>query len=185
MQKLKQQFVSSLQELKNMKTLAATAMLIAIAVVLGFFATIQIGDFIKIGFSFLANEITAFAFGPVVGGLMAGIADITKYLVKPTGPFFFGFTFNAILGGVIYGIVLYQKPFSIKRIFTAKLLVTVIVNLCFNTLWLSILYGNSFLVILPMRALKSAIMLPIETILFYMVAKALTKAKVFAFMKAK
>lgn len=184
MQKMKQQFQDSFQELKHMKTLAVTAMLIAVAVVLGFFS-VQLTDFIKIGFSFLANELTAFLFGPAVGGIMAGIADIVKYLIKPTGPFFFGFTFNAILGGVIYGMVLYKKPFTLRRILTAKVIVVLLVNLGLNTLWLSIMYGSSFVALLPVRAAKEAMMLPIETILLYTVTKALSKAKVFAVVRAK
>lgn len=43
-------------------------------------------------------------FGPVVGGIMGGIGDILKFLIKPTGPYFFGYTLNAMLGPVIYGI---------------------------------------------------------------------------------
>ena len=55
-------------------------------------------------------------FGPVVGGIMGGVADIIKYLLKPTGPFFFGFTFNAILGAVIYGVMLYKSRSALKNI---------------------------------------------------------------------
>ena len=90
------------------------ALLIAIAVVLGFFS-VQLTENLKIGFSFIANELTAMLFGPVVGGIMGGVADIIKYLLKPTGPFFFGFTFNAILGAVIYGAVSYTHLDVYKR----------------------------------------------------------------------
>lgn len=184
MQKMKQQFVDSWHELKSMKTIAATAMLISVAVVLGFFS-VQVTDFIKIGFAFLANELTAFLFGPAVGGVMAGIADIIKYLIRPTGPFFFGFTFNAILGGVIYGMILYKKPVSLMRIFMAKLTVSVVVNAILNTYWLSILYGSAFIAILPVRLVKEVVMLPIETVLLYMVMKALSRAKIFAALRVK
>lgn len=61
-------------------------MLLAIAVVLGFY-TLQVTDFIKIGFAFIADEMTGMMFGPVVGGLMGAAADIVKYLVRPTGAF--------------------------------------------------------------------------------------------------
>ena len=48
-------FTDSLQELKNLKSMVMAAMLLAIAVVLGFF-TLQLTEFIKIGFAYIANE---------------------------------------------------------------------------------------------------------------------------------
>ncbi len=168
-------FSKSCKELKKTRTITAVAMFMAVAVILGFFA-IVIGDYIKISFAFIANELTSMLFGPVVGGIMGGLTDILKYLVKPTGPFFFGFTFNAILGGIIYGCILYKRPVKLVRIFIAKTIVMVIVNLILTTLWLSIMYGQAFVVLLPLRAMKEIIMLPIETGMLYITAKALEKA---------
>ncbi len=36
-----------------------------------------------------------------------------------------------------------------------------------NTLWISMLYGKGFFVILPLRVLKNAIMLPIDSCILY------------------
>lgn len=178
MKRIKSQFVNSWHELKHLKTMVITSMFIAIGIVLGFFFTVQITDFLRMGFSFIANELTALMFGPVVGGLMAGITDILKYLLKPSGPYFFGFTFNAILGAVIYGIILYRNPVTFKRIFAAKVIVGVIVNLFFGTLWLSMLYGKAFTVLVPARLVKQICTVPVESVILYVVAKALSAAKV-------
>jgi ECF transporter S component (folate family) len=167
-------FTKSWKELKKIRTITAVAMFMAVAVVLGSFAII-IGDYIKISFAFIANELTSMLFGPVVGGIMGGLTDVLKYIVKPTGPFFFGFTFNAILGGIIYGSILYKRPVSFIRILIAKVIVMVIINLCLTTLWLSILYGQAFMALLSIRVIKEAIMLPIETSMLFITAKALEK----------
>ncbi|MBC5745665.1 folate family ECF transporter S component [Lachnospiraceae bacterium MD308] len=182
MKGIKALFADSIQELKDLRTLAVTAMLLAIAVVLGFY-TLQLTDYIKIGFAYIANETTGMLFGPAVGGIMGGLADLLKYLVKPTGPFFPGFTISGICGGIIYGIVLYKKPLTVKRVVFANFLVMVLVNILLNTYWLTLLYGDAYLALLPVRILKQAVMLPIETALFYTVAKVLTKANVFAMMR--
>ena len=116
---------------------------------------------------------------------MAGIADIIKYLLKPTGPFFFGFTFNAILGAVIYGMMLYKKPISFKRILASKVVVAVVVNAFLNTYWLSILYGNAFFAILPLRLLKQIITVPLQALLLYTVVEVLEKAKFFSAFRAR
>ena len=63
------QFVDSYKELKNLKTLVMTALLIAMGIILGQFS-IQITDTMKIGVSFVATQLTATLFGPVVGGIM-------------------------------------------------------------------------------------------------------------------
>lgn len=177
MEKIKLQFVSSWHELKKIKTLVMTALLMAIAVILGFY-TIQVSDSLKIGFSFIANELTGMMFGPVVGGIMAAAADILKFLVKPTGPFFFGFTFNALLAGMLYGMFLYKRPLSLKRVFFANATVSVIVNMLLATYWISMLYGIPLMVLFPTRIIKEITMLPIEVLLYYMVAKALQRTKI-------
>ena len=89
MKQLKQQFVDSWHELRKTKVMAVAAMLIAIGVILGFFS-VQLTEFIRIGFSGIPNELASMLFGPVVGGIMGGIGDILKFLIKPTGPYFFG-----------------------------------------------------------------------------------------------
>lgn len=183
MEKMKKQFTDSLQELKEKKCLAVTAMLIAVGIILGFFS-VQVTDFIRLGFSGLANELTAFLFGPVVGGIMGGAADILKYILKPTGPFFFGWTLNAVLAAMIYGVIFYHHPISLKRILAAKLLVAVLINLVLGTYWLHIMYGQAFFVLLPARALKQVASVPLEAVLFYAVAQTLHKAKVFAAVRS-
>ena len=182
MRKIKTLFVDSFRELKDTRTLVASAMLLAIAVVLGFY-TLPLTESIKIGFAYLANELAGMLFGPVVGAIIGGTADILKFIVNPTGPFFPGFTISGICGGLIYGCILYKKPLHIGRIILANSLVTVLVNLLLNTYWISMLYGNAFVALLPARIVKQLIMLPIEVILFYTVARVLAKARVFAMIK--
>ena len=177
-------FKDSFHELKNLKSLVMAAMLLAIAVVLGFF-TVQLTESIKIGFANLANEFAGLMFGPVVGSIIGALADILKYMVNPTGPFFPGFTISAFIGGLIYGIILYKKPLSLKRVIVANTMVTILVNLLLNTYWLTLLYGNAYAVLLPARIVKQLIMLPIEVVLFYTVAKILMKAGIMLFLKTK
>jgi ECF transporter S component (folate family) len=174
MRKTKEMFIDSLKEFQSTKTIVVCGMMAALAVVLGLIATIQIGQYIKIGFSGLPNRVVEFLFGPVVGCIFGGTLDILKYIVNPTGPFNFGFTISAMASGIIYGCFFYQKPISIWRIAGAEFLVKLFVNCGLNTYWLSILYGNAFMVLLPARALKNLIMWPVDCIIIFM---ALTMVK--------
>jgi riboflavin transporter len=164
-------FSSSYRELKNIRCITLVAMLGAISIVLGMYLTIMPVETMKISFTFLPNEFVYYLFGPVVGAVYGAALDILTFVVRPTGPFFYGFTVSAILTGFIYGIILYRKPLSLMRIITAKVIHMVAINLILNTYWLTLLYGSGFLALLPMRLLKAVIMLPVETLLLYSLIK--------------
>lgn len=182
MKKFIQTLQSSLHELSTTKNLVLCGLMAALSIILGTFASISVGPYIKIGFSSIPNRIVDCLFGPVVGCLFGGALDLLKFLVKPDGPFFFGFTFDAMLAGFLYGIILYKKPLKWQRVLAAEFVNKLIVNCGFNTLWISILYGKGFFVLFPARILKNLIMLPIDTvILFFALTLMKQIAKQFGF----
>ena len=204
MKKLKELYQQSLQELCHTKTVVLCGLLAALAIVLrvclsslyanlemmkcllSMVASIQLGPYIKIGFSGLPNRIVEFLFGPAVGCLFGGALDLLKYVLKPDGPFFFGFTFNAMLSGLIYGTLLYRRPVSIKRIVIAEFFVKLVINCGLNTLWISMLYGKGFIALLGPRVIKNVIMLPIDSfILFFALTYAKKIAAQFGFFTVK
>lgn len=182
MKKLATLFTDSYREVKQVRTVTTAAMFGAISVVLGYF-TIVIGDYIKIGFSTIANQFVYYLFGPVVGGCFGGALDILKYLIKPTGAFFPGFTFSAIAAGVLYGCFLYKKPITLVRVLMAELIVSIICNMLLGTLWLSMLYGKGFMALLPLRVFKNLVMWPVNSFLFYSIGKTLEASGVFRVLK--
>ena len=167
MKKLTEIYRDSLKELLNTRNMVLCGLMAALAVVLGMVASIDLGPYIRIGFSGLPNRVVECLFGPVTGCLFGGMLDVLKYVLKPTGPFFFGFTFNAMVAGLIYGTLLYRNPVTVKRVVAAEFLIKLLVNCLLNTLWISILYGKGFSAILPLRVLKNAIMLPIDSCILY------------------
>lgn len=156
----------------RVRTITTLGLFGAIAVVLGAF-TLVLGDYIKIGFSTIANQFVYYLYGPVVGGLFGGVLDILKYLVKPTGAFFPGWTISAAVAGVLYGCFLYRRPLSLRRVLAAELAVSVVCNMLLGTLWLTVMYEKGFLALLPMRVIKNLIMWPVNSLIFYSMAWAL------------
>ncbi len=166
-----------IDEIKNVKTLTVSAMLIALAVILSY-VTIVPSEYLHIGLAFLPKEVMAALFGPFVGMLGNGVVDIIQYAIRPTGPYFFGWTFNAMLIGLFGGLILYKKPVRLWRV----LLVNgfeALVNIFLATWWISILYGNGFMALFPMRAIKNLIQYPVNVILFYAIWKILEREKIF------
>ena len=177
MRKLRQQFSDSTKELRKLNTLVLTALLIAVGIVLGQFS-IQITQDVKVGISFIATQVTATMFGPVVGGIMGGVADVVKFIIKPTGAFSILWTLNAIVGPIIYGIMLYKKKFTFWRVLLSKTVVAIVVNVCMSCTWSAILYGSAFWAILPTKVVQQIIQVPVQSIIFYIFVQALQKARV-------
>ena len=184
MKRLATLFTQSYEEMRKPRTITACAMFAAAAVVLGYF-TISVGNYVKIGFSGIPNVLVGCLFGPAAGGFFGGFMDLFKYIVKPTGAFFPGFTVNAVLGGVIYGCSYYQRRITLVRVFATKLLVILVCNCFLNTLWLSMLYGQAFIVLLPARVVKNLVMWPLDSLIFYTIAKTMETAGIFRAIRGR
>lgn len=169
-------FLFSYRELKKVRTITTVAMFVALSVILGVF-TVPVGNFLKIGFSSLTTVGIGYLFGPTVGSIFGALTDVVKHMIKPTGPFFPGFTLNAVIAGFIYGSLLYKKSVSIKRILIAELTVSIICNMLLGTLWLNMLYGKAFMAVFPMRAVKNITMLPVNTFMAYALLKIMEQYK--------
>lgn len=153
----------------SLKKIIYLSLLIAMEVIFTRFLSIQT-PIVRIGFGFLPIAIAAIMFGPIYGGIMAALSDLIGMMLFPTGGAFFpGFTISAFVTGVIFGLVLYRKTKSVKRIAIAVLLDTLVVTLVLNSIWLTILTGQGILAIMPARLIKATIMAPIQILLIHRV----------------
>ena len=152
--------------MKKTRILVLMGLFISLEVVLTRFIAIET-PIIRIGFGFLPIAISAIMFGPVIGGLTATIADIIGMIIAPKAAYFPGLTFSAFMTGFIYGLFLHKKNKSILKIFLAVLTITLIVDLSLNTVWLSMLTGKAASAIIVPRLIKSAAMLPVQTVTTY------------------
>ena len=166
-------FPDSFREMSKLRTITLIAMLLAVSVVLSFF-TIQVSESLRLGLGYLVTATMGMLFGPVTAGIAAGVGDIVKYLIKPSGAFFPGFTITAILGGVLYGMVFYHSRVTLVRAIVAKTLTNLLLNILLNTFWLSIMMGKGFWALVPSRVIKNIALLPVEILLLYSVLRIVT-----------
>lgn len=162
------------ESLKDTKVFTGASLLVAITVVLNFFRII-ISNTNQILFSYLGVAAAGFLYGPIIGGLVGGLADILGFYIKPSGPFFIGFTINAILSGVIYGAFLYKKKPTILRILICSLVEGIIINIILTPIWLNIMYGTALFAV-P-RVVKFLMLLPLKVVLIYFVTNILCRIK--------
>ena len=140
--------------------LLVLALLIAMEIVLNRFVSIRTWN-LKIGFSFIPIVVAAMLYGPLGGAVVAGIGDLIGAILFPNGPFFPGFTFTALLTGLVFGLFLRKKQ-SFLTVIPAVAINQLVLSLLLNTLWISILYGSPYFPTLVSRLPQCAILIPVQ-----------------------
>ena len=86
---------------------------------------------------------------------------------------------------MIYGCAYYRKSITLFRVLVTKLVVILICNVLLNTLWLSMLYGQAFAVLLPVRLMKNLIMWPVDSLIFFTIARTFEVAGIFRMIRGR
>lgn len=162
------------EKLSSPKTLTGAAMLVALYTILSIF-TIKLSTTWEIGFAYLALAVCGMLYGPVVSGIAGAVGDTLGFIVSPNGSFFPGFTLSAFIMGFIYGLILYKRPVSLRRVLFVQLIVMVVCSLILTPMWLNMMYGTS-LIALP-RIIRNVILYPVNTALIYFISKAVRDFK--------
>lgn len=176
---------NSLSELKNIYSLAAIAMLLALRIVLGFFANGTVAFFdnsVKISGSFLPIAVTGVMFGPIPAALVGALGDIISFIINPVGGAYFpGFTISGLLTGAIYGFAFYKNNVSIIRVIIAWFVNMLVVETFLSAFWLYFLYGagagNTYTFYLTTRFVSVAVKSIPEIILLFALGKLASKIK--------
>ena len=177
-------------ELKDIKMLVITALMIALRIALKPFA-IYIGPQMAIQTATLATALGAMIFGPVVAIPAAMISDTIGFMIFPTGDYFLPFMLTEIASTMIYALCFYRAKPSAARVMIARFLICSLVNVVLQQLifaWQYTYMGNpdkakdSILGIMGMaRIFKNLFFFPIETVVITLFLKVLlpvtTRAK--------
>lgn len=167
-------FARSAKEFKSLHTIILCGLLGALGIILSLFTSIHLGPF-TITYAWIPNRIVDFLFGPFVGAIYGGVMDIIKFMMKPSGSFNLAYTAMAVFAGIIFGAVLYKKPVSFARILFAQALVKIFINVLMGTYLMAFERGEAFMALLPARLIKNLIMIPMDSIIFFIVITALVK----------
>ena len=172
-----------MKKLRDTNTLTLAAMLTALGIVLGFLK-IPINQIIEIRFGSLPIGIAGMSLGPGIAAIVGALTDIGGYLVKPTGPFFPGFTFSSIVGGIIFGLMLHNKKITFARVLATQVVYTIVVGIILNSYWLDVLYfQNGYFATIMARLPKELIMIPIMSVIYYSIVKAFGRTRIGEFAR--
>lgn len=140
------------------------SLLIALEIVLSRFLSISTPH-LKIGFAFVPLALCAMLYGPVWAGTAGALADFLGAILFPIGPYFPGFTLTNCLAGILFGLCLRrERSDRWGFILLAVGLKGLCLSLLLNTLWISMLYGTPYLVLLPTRVFQCAVEMPVQII---------------------
>lgn len=168
------------KKLKNPRVLTVCAMMMALNIILGYF-TLRFTEFLRIGFGFVTQPVVGMSFGPIICCMTGMIQDVISLALNPTGAYIPAYTLSVGISGMFYGLVLHSGKQNHKvtfwRVFLAELLVTFVGNILLNTIALAPTVASGFVGILPSRMLKNLLLLPIQTVVSYLILKFVQKEK--------
>lgn len=158
---------------KLFRMLIVLAMLTALEIVLSRFLSVNAWN-LKIGFSFVPVVVAAILYGPLAGACVAALGDFLGAILFPIGPYFPGFTFTALLTGLVFGLFLHKKQ-TLLRAVIPVCINQLVLSLLLNTLWISVLYHSPFFPTLVSRLVQCGILIPVQIIVIFALIPALRK----------
>ncbi len=152
-----------------------TAISIVLTRVFGFIIPIAGVGALRISFGEIPIMLSGILFGPVAGAVTGVAADLIGYAINSHGGAFFpGFTLTAALTGIIPGLLLFRRMKDPQwwQVGLTVLVTDLITGVFLNTLWLTIMFGQGFFILLPARLLARLVTLPIFTLVVFLVGRA-------------
>lgn len=163
-----------MRNLKNLRMVVLAGLITAVSIVSKsmFFV---VGENLRVYFGYIAVMTGCYIYGPVLGIFVGFASDVLGHFLFPSGEYFFGYTLSAMLSGLIYGMLLYKSRISFWRVFLAKGLVNVFVNIGLGSLWSKMITGKAYLYFMYKSVVKNLLLLPIEAIIAFTVLVSLSR----------
>ncbi len=152
----------------NVIQITVIGMLLALQVVAGMFFSIKL-PLVTIGFIFLPLSLTSILYGPWWGGAAGVMGD---FLIASLGPYGYypPMATTAFLSGCIYGLFLYRKPLTVKRITLCVLTECLLCSVLLQTYWITLLSGKGYFALMPLRLFQNVVVAPVSVALIRIVA---------------
>ncbi|MEG2857721.1 MAG: folate family ECF transporter S component, partial [Clostridia bacterium] len=126
---------------------------------------------------YVAIAAIAMIAGPIAAFICGGAVEVLGFALHPgPGGYFPGFTITTMLTGLVMGCFFYRREIKLWRVIAARSIVVTVLHLGLNTFWLSMIYHDAFLVLLPGRIFKTVALLPLEVALILLTLKTVNIA---------
>lgn len=110
-------------------------------------------------------------FSPWVTAGSSALANILGMLLFPKFTFFPGFVLTAFLVGLVFGYAFHNQTPRLSHILLSNLIVTMVLYLGLNSLWLHLMYQTPWLPLLSGRFVQELITFPVYSVLLFLLFK--------------
>lgn len=159
----------------KLRKLTVMGLLVAVEVVLSRFLSINAWN-MKIGFNFVPIVVAAVMLGPAASAAVAAMGDFIGAVLFPIGAYFPGFTFTALLTGLVFGVFLHKSQ-RIECVLAAVLINRLILGLALNSFWISMLYGTDYIPLIISRIPQCIVLTLVQVIGIRTIVPALVRLK--------
>lgn len=176
----KEYWKNSRNEIKSVRKLCLMTIIFTMQVVAGIISLPSGFGNLGIGLSYLFQAINCMLFGPVNGLLLGALGDTIGFMIDPSPYGFFpGYTLNAMLSCMMYGLCFYKTRVTFTKVFISRLFINFFVNVLLGGIWWGIVAGynqaQTINYILIMQIPKNVIYLIPQSILLFYVLKCCVK----------
>lgn len=147
----------------RVRDLAMLGLLTALQVILGNMLSVQFYTH-KIVFTFVIIALTARLFTPWATAISSALAGFLGMIIFPKFAFFPGFILTYLCVGLVFGYCL-QNKVTLLRIAIACLLTFFGFYYLMNSMWLHIMYGISYKVLLITRLPQEIVMFVVAVVI--------------------
>lgn len=126
----------SMHFFSSVKNIASIAMLLALMLTSKMLILPSGFGNLGLSFGFIFFSIACILYGPLCGLIVGFLSDILGFFLFDTSgtAFFIGYVFQAMVTGIIYGLMLYRTRLTFFRIFLTRLLIALISNVIVGSL---------------------------------------------------
>lgn len=91
------------------------------------------GD-LGISFTYLFMALIGIIYGPFYGFLIGALSDTLGFFINSSGFFFFGYTLQAALTGMLYGLFFYKTKINFSKVLICRLMVNILMNVVLGSI---------------------------------------------------
>lgn len=173
-------FLDSIKVFKDMKSLITISIILAIVMIFKFIPIPSGFGSLGLTWGFLFLSIACMIYGPFPAFLIGALSDLIGFLIRPTGPFFPGYTLDAMLACFTYAMLLHKTHITFTRCLISRVIVGLIINSLLGSIWHacinSLTFDATISYILYIALPKNIAYLIPQSILMFIVLKAVVPA---------
>lgn len=133
---------ASFKAISKTKDLAIMGLLFGMMIICKFIPLPSgFGD-LGISFTYIFFAIISLIYGPAYGFLIGILSDTIGFIIRPSGFFFIGYTLQAALSGMIYGLCLYKTKVNYGKVLLSRILINMLMNVLFGSILYAIVFTD-------------------------------------------